>query len=235
MALVVDLGCGRISSPGIDRRTSWSVAPHRCCHGWTVNRYTIRTTAAIPPPVATPSHGPIAPINAARTPRQRIVMPSTIAMIVVFERIAFTSRREHPPVGSAPRGPLVLASSGPSGPGGGGRRGPCASTTGGISAHGGVTTPLVGPVTMVLLAPTLVLASVLLLRVRPVGFVMGTAVSGFGAAYQINLMASGVFQANADVPGVKAFPLESIILTVGFVVASLILLLAVRGARREGP
>ena len=86
-----------------------------------------------------------------------------------------------------------------------------------------------------LLAPTLVLASVLLLRVRPVGFVMGTAVSVFGAAYQINLMASGVFQANADVPGVKAFPLESIILTVGFVVASVILLLAVRGARREGP
>src|ERR687891_2488296 len=86
-----------------------------------------------------------------------------------------------------------------------------------------------------LLAPTLVLASVLLLRVRPVGFVMGTAVSVFGAAYQINLMASGVFQANADVPGVKAFPLESIILTVGFVVASVILLLAARGARREGP
>ena len=86
-----------------------------------------------------------------------------------------------------------------------------------------------------LLAPTLVLAGVLLFRMRPIGFVMGTAVSVFGAGYQINLMASGVFQANADVPGVKAFPLESIILTVGFVVASVILLLAVRGARREGP
>ena len=83
---------------------------------------------------------------------------------------------------------------------------------------------------MVLLAPTLVLAGVLLLRMRPIGFAMGTAVSVFVAAYQINLMASGVFQANADVPGVKAFPLESIILTVGFVVASVILLLA----RTEG-
>src|ERR671919_563939 len=86
-----------------------------------------------------------------------------------------------------------------------------------------------------LLAPTLVLASVLLLRVRPVGFVMGTAERVLGPPYQINLMASGVFQANADVPGVKAFPLESIILTVGFVVASVILLLAARGARRESP
>jgi hypothetical protein len=37
-------------------------------------------------------------------------------------------------------------------------------------------------------------------------------------------MLAGVFQANAGVPGVKAFPPEGILLTVGFVAASALLL-----------
>lgn len=84
-----------------------------------------------------------------------------------------------------------------------------------------------------LLAPTLVLAGVLLYRRTAMGFVLGTAVSVFGAVYQLNLMLAGVFQENADVRGVKAFPLESILLTTGFVAAGLILVLH-RG-RRAGP
>ena len=75
-----------------------------------------------------------------------------------------------------------------------------------------------------LLVPTLIVAGVLLYRRTAVGLVLGTAVSVFGAAYQLNLMLAGVFQANAGVPGVKAFPPEGILLTVGFVAASALLL-----------
>lgn len=76
-----------------------------------------------------------------------------------------------------------------------------------------------------LLAPTLVLAGVLLYQRTSMGFVLGTAVSVFGAVYQLNLMLAGVFQANADVRGVKAFPLESIVLTTVFVAAAAVLVL----------
>lgn len=76
-----------------------------------------------------------------------------------------------------------------------------------------------------LLAPTLVLAGVLLYRRTAMGFVLGTAVSVFGAVYQLNLMLAGVFQANADVRGVKAFPLESVVLTTAFVAAAAVLVL----------
>jgi hypothetical protein len=84
-----------------------------------------------------------------------------------------------------------------------------------------------------LLVPTLVLAGVLLYRRTPAGFVMGAAVSVFGAAYQLNLMMAGVFQAAADVPGVKAFPPEGILLTVAFVAASAFLLLTPQRSRKE--
>jgi hypothetical protein len=85
-----------------------------------------------------------------------------------------------------------------------------------------------------LLVPTLVLAGVLLFRRTSAGFVMGTAVSVFGAAYQLNLMTAGVFQANAEVPGVEAFPPEAILLTVGFAAASALLLLRPEWRRKEG-
>jgi hypothetical protein len=45
-----------------------------------------------------------------------------------------------------------------------------------------------------------------------------------GAVYQVNLMMAGLFQANADVPDVDAFPLEGIILATGFALATLVLL-----------
>lgn len=46
-----------------------------------------------------------------------------------------------------------------------------------------------------------------------------------GALYQLNLMVAGIFQANAEVAGVKAFPPEGLFLTAGLVIAALLLLL----------
>ena len=39
----------------------------------------------------------------------------------------------------------------------------------------------------------------------------GTAMAVMGAMYQVNLLMAGLFQANANVPGVEAFPLEGIV------------------------
>lgn len=90
---------------------------------------------------------------------------------------------------------------------------------------------LVFALDLALLVPTLVLAGILLFQRRAVGLVMGAAVAVFGAAYQVNLMLAGVFQDSAGVAGVKAFPIEGIVLTLGFVVASVALLTS-RGAER---
>ena len=76
-----------------------------------------------------------------------------------------------------------------------------------------------------LLVPALVTAGILLWRRTVQGFVFGTAMAVMGAMYQVNLLMAGLFQANADVPGVKAFPLEGFVLATGFVVATLVLLL----------
>jgi len=83
-----------------------------------------------------------------------------------------------------------------------------------------------------LLAPSLVLAGILLFRHTPFGFVFGPAMAVMGAVYQLNLMLAGVFQDRADVAGVKAFPPESIFLTATFVVAALLLLWPRRTAAR---
>jgi len=79
---------------------------------------------------------------------------------------------------------------------------------------------LVFALDLALLAPTLVLAGILPFRRTGSGWVMRAAVCLFGAVYQVNLMLAGVFQKNAGVPGVKAFPLEGIVLTLEFVIAS---------------
>ena len=76
-----------------------------------------------------------------------------------------------------------------------------------------------------LLVPALVIAGVLLWRRTARGFVFGTAMAVMGAVYQVNLLMAGLFQANADVPGTKAFPLEGIVLATGFALATLALLL----------
>ena len=76
-----------------------------------------------------------------------------------------------------------------------------------------------------LLVPALVISGILLWRRTPRGYVFGTAMAVMGAIYQVNLLMAGLFQANADVPGAKAFPLEGIVLTTGFALAMLALLL----------
>jgi len=54
-----------------------------------------------------------------------------------------------------------------------------------------------------LMVPGMALAGVLLWRGMPWGYVMGAAMSVFGAFYQLNLAAAGWFQANAGVADVK--------------------------------
>jgi hypothetical protein len=76
-----------------------------------------------------------------------------------------------------------------------------------------------------LLVPALVIAGILLWRRTARGFVFGTVMAVMGAVYQVNLLMAGLFQASADVPGVKAFPLEGILLVTGFASATLALLL----------
>jgi hypothetical protein len=76
-----------------------------------------------------------------------------------------------------------------------------------------------------LLVPALVIAGVLLWRRTAGGYVYGTAMAVMGAMYQVNLLLAGLFQASADVPGVKAFPLEGIVLASGFALATVTLLL----------
>jgi hypothetical protein len=79
-----------------------------------------------------------------------------------------------------------------------------------------------------LLVPMLIVSGVLLARRRPSGYLLGTAMAVMGAITQLNLNLAAVYQANADVPGVRALPAEGIFLTVTFVAATLLLLLGGR-------
>jgi hypothetical protein len=81
-----------------------------------------------------------------------------------------------------------------------------------------------------LLVPMLILSGVLLARRRSIGFLLGTAMAVMGAITQLNLMIAGLFQANADVAGIKAFPPESLFLTATFILAALAMLLGGRTA-----
>jgi hypothetical protein len=92
---------------------------------------------------------------------------------------------------------------------------------------------LVFALDLALLVPSLVLSGVLLARRRPFGFLFGTAMAVMGAVYQVNLMMAGVFGAAAEVPGAKAFPAESVVLTTAFIIAALSLLLGGRGVTRR--
>jgi len=71
-----------------------------------------------------------------------------------------------------------------------------------------------------LLVPALVIAGVFLWRHTTAGFVFGPTMLVMGAIYQVNLLVAGLFQANADVAGVKAFPPEGILLATGFAAAT---------------
>jgi hypothetical protein len=75
-----------------------------------------------------------------------------------------------------------------------------------------------------LLVPSLAIAGILLHRRTAVGYLLGAAMATMGAGYLLNLMMAGVFQANANAVGAKAFPPESIVLTTGMLVALALLL-----------
>jgi hypothetical protein len=64
---------------------------------------------------------------------------------------------------------------------------------------------------------------VLLWRRRAIGVVFGVVMTVMGALYQVNLLVAGVFQANADVAGAKAFPPEGIVVATGFLLACAVL------------
>ena len=81
-----------------------------------------------------------------------------------------------------------------------------------------------------LLVPALVMAGVLLWRRTTAGFVFAPTMVVMGAIYQVNLLLAGLFQANADVPGAKAFPPEGIFLASGFAVAIAVMFIP-RGGR----
>src|SRR5919108_1165073 len=83
---------------------------------------------------------------------------------------------------------------------------------------------LVLGIDLTLLVPSLVVAGVLLSRRTAAGVVFGAAMTVLGALYQVNLLAAGVFQANAEVPGAKAFPIEGIVVAVGFAISTAFLL-----------
>ena len=76
-----------------------------------------------------------------------------------------------------------------------------------------------------LLVPALVVSGILLWRRTARGLVFGPAMVVMGVVYQVNLLMAGLFQANADVPGVEPFPVEGVVLASGFAVATLALLL----------
>src|SRR4051794_6667669 len=79
-----------------------------------------------------------------------------------------------------------------------------------------------------LMAPSMVAGGVLLWRRRPWGYVAAIVLCVFGAAYQANLAAAGVFQMNAGVPGAKLVDPVGAAVLVAFVVAALAMLRRVR-------
>jgi hypothetical protein len=78
---------------------------------------------------------------------------------------------------------------------------------------------LVFAVDLGLLVPSLIVAGVLLWRGTALGYLIGAGMAVMGLLYQLNAMLAGVFQANADVPGAKAFPVEGLVFIVGFLAA----------------
>lgn len=81
-----------------------------------------------------------------------------------------------------------------------------------------------------LMVPGMALAGVLLWRRRPCGFVMGAAMSVFGAVYQLNLAAAGWFQVNAGVEGVKRLDPVGAVFIVVFLLAAAVMIRTLRPA-----
>jgi len=79
-----------------------------------------------------------------------------------------------------------------------------------------------------LMAPSMAIGGVWLWRRLPWGSVLATALCVFGAAYQTNLAAAGVFQSNAGVVGVKVVDPMGLAVLLAFVVALIAMLRRLR-------
>jgi hypothetical protein len=79
-----------------------------------------------------------------------------------------------------------------------------------------------------LMAPSMAVGGIWLWRRKPWGYVVATALCVFGTAYQANLAAAGVFQANAGVVGAKVVDPMGVPVLLAFVVAGLAMLRRVR-------
>jgi multisubunit Na+/H+ antiporter MnhC subunit len=79
-----------------------------------------------------------------------------------------------------------------------------------------------------LMVPSMAIGGLWLWRRRPWGYVLATALCVFGAAYQANLVAAGVFQSNADVAGAKVVDPMGAAVLLAFIVAGTAMLRRVR-------
>ena len=79
-----------------------------------------------------------------------------------------------------------------------------------------------------LMAPSMALGGVWLWRRLPWGYLLATTLCVFGAAYQANLAAAGVFQSNAGVVGAKVVDPMGVAVLLAFVVASVAMLRRLR-------
>ena len=108
------------------------------------------------------------------------------------------------------------------------------SLTYAVTGHltlGAATLPgmhLVFALDLSLMAPSMAVGGVWLWRRKPWGSVLATALCVFGAAYQANLAAAGVFQTNAGVDGAKLVDPMGATVLVAFVVAAVAMLRRVR-------
>ncbi len=108
------------------------------------------------------------------------------------------------------------------------------SLTYAVTGHltlGAATLPgmhLVFALDLSLMAPSMAVGGVWLWRRKPWGAVLATALCVFGAAYQANLAAAGVFQTNAGVDGAKLVDPMGATVLVAFVVAAVAMLRRVR-------
>ena len=79
-----------------------------------------------------------------------------------------------------------------------------------------------------LMVPAMALAGVLLWKRTPWGFVMGAAMSIFGAVYQLNLAAAGWFQVDAGVENVRRIDPVGAVFIVLFLLAAAVMIRELR-------
>jgi hypothetical protein len=84
-----------------------------------------------------------------------------------------------------------------------------------------------------LMVPAMALAGVLLWKRTPWGFVMGAAMSIFGAVYQLNLAAAGWFQVDADVENVRPIDPVGAVFIVLFLLAAAVMIRELRPAEKS--